>query len=117
MSLIGDKLKTCRKSKELSLRQLSENTNNQISSSFLSDIENGRSNPSLEKLKLIASVLDIPVSYFLEESEHSLYNTANNDVEFIPILELLNDFNSWSLEDKQELLYYLKAKKVLRNNC
>lgn len=116
MSLIGDKLKTCRKSKKLSLKQLCEKTNNQISVSFLSDIENGRSNPSLEKLKLIAGVLDIPVSYFLEDSETSLYNTANNDTEFIPVLELLNDFSSWSLEDKQELLYYLKAKKVIRDN-
>ena len=39
-----------------------------------------------------------------------------NDIEFIPVLELLSDFSSWSLEDKQELLYYLKAKKVLRDN-
>ncbi|MFR1381381.1 MAG: helix-turn-helix domain-containing protein [Clostridium neonatale] len=116
MSLIGTKIKTCRKAKKLSLKQLCEKTNNQISISFLSDIENGRSNPSLEKLKLIASVLDIPVSYFLDDTENSLNNIATSDKDFIPVLELLNDFSSWSFEDKQELLYYLKAKKVLRDN-
>ena len=116
MSLIGTRLKTCRKAKKLSLKQLCEKTNNQISVSFLSDIENGRSNPSLEKLKLIASVLDIPVSYFLDDSENSLNSIATNDSNFVPILELLSDFSSWNMEDKQELLYYLKAKKVLRNN-
>lgn len=117
MSLIGTKIKTCRKAKKLSLKQLCEKTNNQISISFLSDIENGRSNPSLEKLKLIASVLDIRVSYFLDDTENSFNNIATSDKDFIPILELLNDFSSWSFEDKQELLYYLKAKKVLRDNC
>lgn len=116
MSLIGTKIKTCRKAKKLSLKELCERTNNQISISFLSDIENGRSNPSLEKLKLIASVLDIPASYFLDDTENSLNNIATDDSDFIPILELLSDFSSWNTEDKQELFYYLKAKKVLRNN-
>ncbi|MCG0276769.1 MAG: helix-turn-helix domain-containing protein [Thermosediminibacteraceae bacterium] len=37
--------------------------------SFLSDIENGRSNPSLERLKEIAEALDTTVSYLLGEND------------------------------------------------
>ena len=45
---IGDRIKALRKEHSLTLKDLSEKAN--ISISFLSDIENGRSNPSLERL-------------------------------------------------------------------
>ncbi|MDD3223209.1 MAG: helix-turn-helix transcriptional regulator [Clostridium sp.] len=118
---LGDKLKALRKSKGLSLKKLSElasrnpNEKLDISVSFLSDIENGRSNPSLEKLKLIAKALDTPIPYFIENSNNTLLSSAIEDIEFLPIAELLNDFKDWNIEDKKELLYYLKAKKVIRN--
>lgn len=113
---LGDKLKTIRKSKGLSLRQLSEKVKEQVSVSFLSDIENGRANPSIESLKIIASALNAPVSYFLDDSNNSLFSGAIEDTEFIPVVELLKDFRDWDIEDKKELIYYLKAKKTIRDN-
>ncbi len=113
---LGSKLKAVRKARGLSLKELSVATNNQISVSFLSDIENGRSNPSLDRLKAIAGVLGTPIAFFLEDSGSSAFAGAMDDVDFIPVLHLLRDFDGWNEEDKKELLYYLKAKKVLRES-
>lgn len=113
---LGDKLKSVRKSKGISLKELWKATGEQVSISFLSDIENGRSNPSIDNLKIIANALDTPVSYFIEDASNSLFGTAVEDLDFIPIAELLKDFKYWNIEDKNELLYYLKAKKVIRDN-
>ena len=113
---LGSKLKALRKAKGMSLKDLSATTENQISVSFLSDIENGRSNPSIDSLRIIADVLNTPISYFVEDSNTSLFGGAIEDVDFIPIMELLKDFSAWDLEDKKELLYYLKAKKTIREN-
>lgn len=64
---VGHRIKNLRKEKNMTLRELSHKTG--ISVSFLSDIENGRSNPSLERLKDIAGVLDVTVSFLMGEEE------------------------------------------------
>lgn len=63
---IGERIKQLRKEKNLTLRELAKKAD--ISISFLSDIENGRSKPSLERLKAIAEALDTTVSYLLGEN-------------------------------------------------
>ena len=113
---LGYKLKAIRKAKGLSLKQLSIDTNEQVSVSFLSDIENGRSNPSIDSLKTIANTLNTPVSYFIDDSENNVFSSAIEDTDFIPVIELLKDFKDWNIEDKTELLYYLKAKKTIRKD-
>lgn len=117
---LGEKLKAIRKTKGISLQNLSDSTANvsqtRISVSFLSDIENGRSNPSIDKLKIIAKALNASVSYFIEDSETTLFGGAIEDTEFLPVIELLRNFKNWNIEDKKELLYYLKAKKTIRDN-
>lgn len=112
----GEKLKAIRKANGLSLKQLSLLTEEKVSVSFLSDIENGRSKPSINNLKVIANALNTPISYFLEDSEKSPFSETIEDIDFIPVAELLKDFSDWNIEDKKELLYYLKAKKLLRDN-
>ncbi|SJZ77490.1 helix-turn-helix domain-containing protein [Selenihalanaerobacter shriftii] len=64
---IGEKIKSIRKEKKLTLRELASKTD--ISPSFISDIENNRSNPSLNRLKDIANALNTSVSYLLGECE------------------------------------------------
>ena len=63
---VGERIKQLRKEKKLTLKELSHKAD--ISISFLSDIENGRSNPSLERLKDIAEALDTTISYLLGET-------------------------------------------------
>lgn len=73
---LGQRIKSLRKSKKITLRELSRQIG--ISISFLSDIENDRSNPSLDRLKDIAEGLEVTISYLLDEdnketkSGHSL---------------------------------------------
>lgn len=114
MNTLGIRLKEIRKAKRLSLKELSNKTNGKISISFLSDIENGRSNPSFKNLKLISGALETPISYFIEDSKYSMFFSDIDDSDFIHVINLLKDFKDWSIEDKKELLYYLNAKKVIR---
>lgn len=114
MNTLGIRLKEIRKAKRLSLKELSNKTNGKISISFLSDIENGRSNPSFKNLRLIAGALETPISYFIEDSKYSMFFSDIDDSDFIHVINLLKDFKDWSIEDKKELLYYLNAKKVIR---
>ena len=81
---ISQKLRMLRKRNNLTLKELSIKSG--ISISFISDIENGRRTPSIEKLKILASALDIPASEFLEEDNNSIKsshkeNIKNNQVE------------------------------------
>lgn len=65
MVTIGTKIKELRKAHGYTLQVLSSKAD--ISVSFLSDIENDRSNPSLERLKDLAAVLNVSVSEILQE--------------------------------------------------
>lgn len=82
---VGKRIKKVRLEKDLTLRELSKKVD--ISISFLSDIENERSNPSLERLKDIAKALNTSVSYFLEEQsntpspEQKIKNALSDDPE------------------------------------
>jgi transcriptional regulator with XRE-family HTH domain len=69
---IGSRIKATRKDRKLTLKELSDIAG--ISVSFLSDIENGRSNPSLDRTNDIAKALDVSVSFLLGE-QNNLMNT------------------------------------------
>ncbi len=64
-SMIGKKLKHRRNELDLSLRALAEQA--EVSAVFLSQIENGKSNPSLNSLQKIAFALKVPLNYFLSK--------------------------------------------------
>lgn len=81
---VGARIKALRKQKKYTLKDMSSKTG--ISVSFLSDIENGRSNPSLDRLTDIAKTLDINVSYLLGEnilplkSENTIEKSNNRNL-------------------------------------
>lgn len=62
-TVIGQKLKKRRNEMNLSLRTLAVQTG--LSAAFLSQIELGKSNPSLNSLQRIASCLHVSINYFL----------------------------------------------------
>ncbi|SDH81483.1 helix-turn-helix domain-containing protein [Halanaerobium congolense] len=64
---LGEKIKRLQKINDYSLRELASKVG--ISHTFLSDIENNRSNPSLERLKDIAEALNVNVSFLLGEKD------------------------------------------------
>ncbi len=59
---LGEKLRTARTNQNLSLRELA--TKAEVSASLLSQIENGKANPSVRSLHSIADALSVPVDYF-----------------------------------------------------
>ena len=59
---IGGKLRAARNMRGLSLRELA--TLAEVSPSLISQIENGKANPSVMTLHTIAATLDIPINYF-----------------------------------------------------
>ncbi len=75
--LLGKRLHKRRTEQGLSLRALAEKTN--LTASFLSQLERGITNASLNSLQKIAEALGVPLLYFLSDvSRHSPVVRANN---------------------------------------
>lgn len=76
---LGKRIKSLRQQKQMTLRELSKKVD--ISISFLSDIENERSNPSLERLNDIAKALDTTASYLLGEDKQKIETKAYHNLD------------------------------------
>jgi transcriptional regulator with XRE-family HTH domain len=63
----GERLRTRRKTKGLSLRELGEKID--LTASFLAQVERGEANPSIVSLQRIANALDVPIFYFFSQGE------------------------------------------------
>jgi len=107
---IGDKIRKARKSKGYILKDVSKLTN--ISVSYLSDIENDRSNPPLDTLEILCKVLDIPLYDFFPTDPAML--VQENDPDTLELHSLIQDFKDWDRRDRDELISYLRAKKHSR---
>ena len=94
MSQLGMNIKAERKRQNISLQELASRV--QVSTSFLSQIENGKNEPSLTTLKRISTCLGVTVSKLLgedesvrlmmikKESRHRLTNLGDGlEIEFI----------------------------------
>lgn len=64
---ISEKIRTLRKGKNLTLKDLSEKTG--LSVSFLSQVENGSSSLAITSLKKIAEALNVTINYFFKTPE------------------------------------------------
>ena len=81
-SSIGTRLKHRRETIEISLRKLAQKTD--LSASFLSQVERGKANLSLNSLEKIADALEVPLLYFLSEDSPTptspTFASSNEDV-------------------------------------
>lgn len=66
---IGLRIKQRRQQLGLSLREVARRAD--VSASFLSQVERGESNTSLDSLRRIAEALDVPILHFLFEEQRS----------------------------------------------
>jgi len=64
---IGAKFRAARQKKKLSLRELASRA--KVSASLLSQIENGRANPSVLTLYNVAEALSVSITYFFPDPE------------------------------------------------
>lgn len=64
--MLGDNIRKIRKDKKISINKLAEQTG--ISLGYISDLENNKStNPSIDKLNLIANALNVSVDAFFKD--------------------------------------------------
>ncbi|WP_045518902.1 helix-turn-helix domain-containing protein [Neobacillus niacini] len=134
--LIGVKIKSLRKERKLTLKQIADQTS--LSISFLSQVERSKSSITLETLKKISEALGVNPSYFFSESDKkSATNVMRNVIKtntlqsqffyrdlagnienplFNPILVILNPGakreDSYS-HSGQEFLYVLEGKLTI----
>ncbi len=76
-NLLGERIKNRRIQLGLTLRKLSELTD--VSAAFLSQIEHGQTNPSVNSLRRISEALGVNILYFLDDgSRHDPVVRAND---------------------------------------
>ena len=76
---ISKKIRSLRKEKNMTLKELSEKTG--LSISFLSQVENNTSSLAITSLKKIADALEKDISYFFESPETKSYHVKYEDQE------------------------------------
>lgn len=85
---VGGRLRKRRKELRLTLKDVAESTN--LTSSFLSQVENNKVNLSINSLHLIADALDVPVTYFMAEeipSSEELSDKSNGSrISYNPVV-------------------------------
>lgn len=109
---IGEQLKAARTRQHLTLKDVSKKTN--LSISYISDIEHGKSQPPLDTLTSLCKALNLSVYTLFKEREEDLMLREGQHKEALDTL--LKDFSLWPLKDQEELLYYLEAKKIIRSH-
>ena len=84
---LKDRLRELRKTRDLTLKNLAEETG--LSVSYLSDIERGRTNPSLKTMEALASALDVTMQMLLTGVEF-VEETSSEDLP-LGLREFIND--------------------------
>lgn len=95
---IGQKIRTTRKLKEMTLEDLSNEAN--IDWSFLARIETGKAIPSLQTLYTLSTVLGLNLS--------QLFDNTNIDSDLLLERDFANLLNRISLKEKKKLLKIFK---------
>lgn len=121
--MIGEKIRNIRKSKNLTIVQLSEQIN--VTSGYISQIERDLISPSLAVLKRMAEALEIPLSLlFMDENTQSVVTIPNNErtkVKYSNInveLEFLTPFqrSSEKSSNVEAFFFKLPSKTWISNN-
>lgn len=90
--MLGDKVRNYRKAIGLSLREFSELSG--VGRTTISEIENNKSNPSMETIEKIAKALNVPISNLLDEKDDFISKSAEEIREeykaLIPKIEKLS---------------------------
>lgn len=91
---IAEKIKTKRKESGLSQKEIAKITN--ISQNYISQIENGKSQPTADIIKEICNALEISANWLILDKEDEPLKKDEK--------ELLNIYRSMSEKNKQRLI-------------
>ena len=103
---VGERIRQARKEKHLSQAELAEKV--QISASHMSDLENGKTNISLEIFMRITEALQVSADWLLQ--------TNIPEVSKIQMAELESLLSDCSSSELQSLLRMLKEMKLMLRN-
>lgn len=113
---IGKKIRAWRKERNMTQVQLANAAS--ISRSYLASVEIDRYNPSVDTLKAIAAVLNIPVSFLLEDTNiedepgEKKSPAVQLNSEGDPVIdELFREVLSASPEDRKKILEIIRVVK------
>ncbi len=103
MDTLGSRLKKIRENKKLSLRKLGEIAH--LSHSFIADIESGRSNPSLDTLKALATALEVSVPELIGKNSNQIVTENDSSINTFSIDDLPPEARK-EIEDFQDYIRY-----------
>lgn len=117
--MILNRLTTLRKGKKWSLQYTADRLG--IAKSTYAGYESGHRRPSLEAIKLMADLFDTSTDYILgrvDQPTFQLEEDTTNSVQFmeltdLPNLELAVDGTSLSVEEMQQFIAFIRAKREL----
>ncbi len=103
-ALIGERIRIARENKKLTQEKLAECIG--ISTTSLSNIEQGKTSPNLKNMIAIAKVLDISIDALLSEE-------SKTDEMYIHEINLmLNDMEEWKLEHISKYVQLMKDAEI-----
>jgi len=116
---IGGKLRFYRGQNGMTLKELAERTG--LSISFISDIENGRKNPSVENLQKLADGLGVNTSELMNEKEpvelqtpEVGFNTPEEAIKFILEQNVIMGFGGFDVNRMSDEEVVEFANELLR---
>lgn len=111
---VGERIREYRLKKGMKLKELAKAAG--ISVSYLSDIENSKSNVTIARLLVISEALNCTIDCLIGEKYSSyIYKKRYSYIDQL-ILKEIEQVYDWDESDKQELLHYLRIKHILRVN-
>lgn len=102
LSKLAVRLKEERKGQKLSQKKLGEKAN--VTESFISKIEAGSKNPSLEVITKLAEALEVSVDYLLGNSDHKTLDKDKSEKVSKEAAELMERINKLTPEKRQAIL-------------
>lgn len=95
--IIGNKIRNIRKKRGLSQEELSHLAN--MNTSFLSDLERDKKNPSLESLEKVTTALDITLEQLFQHTQPNLNNPESKILD-----EVINRVQVLSIDNQKRIL-------------
>jgi transcriptional regulator with XRE-family HTH domain len=121
--MILNRLTTLRKGKKWSLQYTADRLG--IAKSTYAGYESGHRRPSLEAIKLMADLFDTSTDYILgrvdqptfQLEEDTTYSVQFMELTDLPNLELAIDGTSLSVEEMQQFIAFIRAKRELEGKA
>lgn len=107
---LGEKLKTARKAKNLTQRQLADIVG--VKHNSVCDWEKGKSRPDPDMIELLCGTLEVTPTYLVGSKSDDEYAEIIGKLMSEPgLLDMIDDYKSLSLEDKKAIRQIISSLK------